>query len=207
METLQAKLRQLTRNLWWTWRPEVRAIFRDLDMDIYRKAHRNPVRVIKEHQPGHPGEAGRGGGHPHPHRPGPAPAERVPEPPDHLGHGPRRHPAVPARGLLLRRVRHPRVHPHLLRRPGHPGRRPPEGRLQPGRAPGGRGPALPPGLHHPGAGRQLLAARRERAVRFRRPAPGSRPGPGRQARCGSAWSCPGAPSGPRCWKPRWGGSG
>ena len=47
METLQAKLQQLTRNLWWTWRPEVRAIFRDLDMDLYRTAHRNPVRVIK----------------------------------------------------------------------------------------------------------------------------------------------------------------
>jgi starch phosphorylase len=48
MDTLQAKLKKLTRNLWWTWRPEVRAIFRDLDMEIYRKVHRNPVRVIKE---------------------------------------------------------------------------------------------------------------------------------------------------------------
>jgi starch phosphorylase len=47
METLQAKLQQLTRNLWWTWRPEVRAIFRDLDMELYRNVHRNPVRVIK----------------------------------------------------------------------------------------------------------------------------------------------------------------
>jgi starch phosphorylase len=51
MDTLQSKLRKLTRNLWWTWRPEVRAIFRDLDMEIYRKAHRNPVRVIKEISP------------------------------------------------------------------------------------------------------------------------------------------------------------
>ena len=48
MDTLQQKLRKLTRNLWWTWRPEVRAIFRDLDLDIYRKAHRNPVRVLKQ---------------------------------------------------------------------------------------------------------------------------------------------------------------
>ncbi|MDR3671986.1 MAG: alpha-glucan family phosphorylase, partial [Holophaga sp.] len=51
MDTLQAKLKTLTRNLWWTWRPEVRAIFRDLDTEIYRKAHRNPVRVIKEISP------------------------------------------------------------------------------------------------------------------------------------------------------------
>ena len=51
MDTLQSKLTKLTRNLWWTWRPEVRAIFRDLDPEIYRKAHRNPVRVIKEISP------------------------------------------------------------------------------------------------------------------------------------------------------------
>jgi starch phosphorylase len=51
METLQTKLKKLTRNLWWTWRPEVRAIFRDLDIDLYRKVHRNPVRVIKELTP------------------------------------------------------------------------------------------------------------------------------------------------------------
>src|SRR5208282_3794158 len=51
MDTLQTKLKQLTRNLWWTWRPEVRAIFRDLDTELYRKAHRNPVRVIKEINP------------------------------------------------------------------------------------------------------------------------------------------------------------
>jgi len=44
---LQQKLQKLTRNLWWTWRPEVRSIFRDLDLDLYHSAHRNPVRVIK----------------------------------------------------------------------------------------------------------------------------------------------------------------
>jgi starch phosphorylase len=51
MDNLQQKLKQLTRNLWWTWRPEVRAIFRDLDLNIYHKAHRNPVKVIKEVTP------------------------------------------------------------------------------------------------------------------------------------------------------------
>jgi starch phosphorylase len=51
MDTLQSKLTKLTHNLWWTWRPEVRAIFRDLDPAIYRQAHRNPVRVIRTISP------------------------------------------------------------------------------------------------------------------------------------------------------------
>jgi starch phosphorylase len=51
METLPIKLKKLTRNLWWTWRPEVRAIFRDLNLETYHKAHRNPGKVIKELSP------------------------------------------------------------------------------------------------------------------------------------------------------------
>ena len=47
MTALQAKLERLTRNLWWTWRPEVRGIFRDLDRNAYRQAHSNPVRVLR----------------------------------------------------------------------------------------------------------------------------------------------------------------
>jgi starch phosphorylase len=45
---LQQKLQKLTQNLWWTWRPEVRAIFRDIDLDQYHKAHRNPLRLLRE---------------------------------------------------------------------------------------------------------------------------------------------------------------
>jgi glycogen phosphorylase len=48
MPTLQEKLQTLTRNLWWTWRPEIRAIFRDIDPKTYNRARRNPVRVLKE---------------------------------------------------------------------------------------------------------------------------------------------------------------
>ncbi len=51
METLQQKLQKLTQNLWWTWRPEVRAIFRDIDLDLYHRAHRNPLRVLREVTP------------------------------------------------------------------------------------------------------------------------------------------------------------
>jgi len=45
---LQQKLQKLSQNLWWTWRPEVRAIFRDIDLAHYHKAHRNPLRVLRE---------------------------------------------------------------------------------------------------------------------------------------------------------------
>ena len=45
---LQEKLQKLTQNLWWTWRPEVRAIFRDIDLEQYHMAHRNPLRVLRE---------------------------------------------------------------------------------------------------------------------------------------------------------------
>jgi hypothetical protein len=40
--TLQQKLQAITRNLWWTWRPEIRSIFRDIDIDLYHRLHQNP---------------------------------------------------------------------------------------------------------------------------------------------------------------------
>ena len=51
MDKLLPKLQQLTQNLWWTWKPEVRTIFRDLDLDLYTKAHQNPMSVLKQITP------------------------------------------------------------------------------------------------------------------------------------------------------------
>jgi starch phosphorylase len=48
MESTRQKLMQLAQNLWWTWHPEVRGIFRDLDSDLYDRVHRNPIAVLKE---------------------------------------------------------------------------------------------------------------------------------------------------------------
>ena len=48
MEKLIPKLQKLTQNLWWTWKPEVRTIFRDLDLELYHKAHQNPMSVLKQ---------------------------------------------------------------------------------------------------------------------------------------------------------------
>lgn len=41
------KLRELASNLWWTWRPDVRGIFRDLDNDLYQAVQRNPISFLK----------------------------------------------------------------------------------------------------------------------------------------------------------------
>lgn len=48
MSTIHAKLRELThQNLWWTWHPEVRSIFRDIDFDLFLEAHENPLVFLR----------------------------------------------------------------------------------------------------------------------------------------------------------------
>ncbi|MBL0311299.1 MAG: alpha-glucan family phosphorylase [Holophagaceae bacterium] len=51
MDLLIPKLHQLTKNLWWTWKPEVRTIFRDLDLYLYHKVHQNPMSLLKQIEP------------------------------------------------------------------------------------------------------------------------------------------------------------
>jgi len=46
MSTLRARLGELTRNLWWTWRPEVIEIFRELDPERWRVTNHNPVWLL-----------------------------------------------------------------------------------------------------------------------------------------------------------------
>jgi starch phosphorylase len=41
------KLRELAQNLWWSWQPEIRFLFRELDPELWRKAHQNPVAVLQ----------------------------------------------------------------------------------------------------------------------------------------------------------------
>lgn len=47
------RLRELARNLYWTWHPEIIAIFRDIDSDLWREVNHNPVAFLKRM----PGEA------------------------------------------------------------------------------------------------------------------------------------------------------
>src|SRR6201987_4831172 len=44
---LMDKLRDLGRNLWWTWQPNVIALFRELDPALWRKVDHNPVEFLK----------------------------------------------------------------------------------------------------------------------------------------------------------------
>ncbi len=41
------KLRELARNLWWTWQPNVIALFRELDPALWRRVDHNPVEFLK----------------------------------------------------------------------------------------------------------------------------------------------------------------
>lgn len=41
------KLRELARNLWWAWQPNVISLFRELDPVLWRKLDHNPVEFLK----------------------------------------------------------------------------------------------------------------------------------------------------------------
>src|SRR5437868_684252 len=41
------KLRELAQNLWWSWQPEIRALFHELDPAIWRVIYHNPVALLQ----------------------------------------------------------------------------------------------------------------------------------------------------------------
>ena len=45
------KLRELARNLWWTWQPDTIALFRDLDPALWRRVNHNPVAFLAQLSP------------------------------------------------------------------------------------------------------------------------------------------------------------
>jgi starch phosphorylase len=40
-------LRELAHNLWWTWEPDARRLFRDLDTGLWDKTNHNPIRMLQ----------------------------------------------------------------------------------------------------------------------------------------------------------------
>lgn len=48
---LVSRLRELARNLWWVWQPEVIDLFRSLDPELWTKTHHNPIVFLKEINP------------------------------------------------------------------------------------------------------------------------------------------------------------
>jgi starch phosphorylase len=45
------KLRELARNLWWTWQPNVISLFRELDPTLWRDCDHNPVEFLQRISP------------------------------------------------------------------------------------------------------------------------------------------------------------
>ncbi|MFM7594444.1 MAG: alpha-glucan family phosphorylase, partial [Isosphaeraceae bacterium] len=45
---LVSRLRELARNLWWVWQPEVIDLFRSLDAELWTKTGHNPIVFLKE---------------------------------------------------------------------------------------------------------------------------------------------------------------
>ena len=48
-KTLHEKLSELARNLWWSWQPEVTAIFRELDPVAWAEVDHNPVLLLEQY--------------------------------------------------------------------------------------------------------------------------------------------------------------
>jgi starch phosphorylase len=46
-----SRLGELANNLWWSWHPEARAVFRSLDYPLWRISGHNPVRQLSESSP------------------------------------------------------------------------------------------------------------------------------------------------------------
>ena len=42
------RLPELASNLWWSWNPEARNLFKRLDYPLWRRTHHNPVRMLNE---------------------------------------------------------------------------------------------------------------------------------------------------------------
>lgn len=45
-----ARLKDLAYNLWWSWHPEARALFKEIDRALWRTTHHNPVLLLQKAQ-------------------------------------------------------------------------------------------------------------------------------------------------------------
>ena len=136
------------------------SLFQDLDPTRWEELGRNPVALLSEMSLDVARRAhrrSRAGAPDQPHLPA---APGVPRAIRDVGRHARRHPPPPAGGLLLGRVRHPRIAADLLRRARRAGRRPHQERLRSRRAARRRRPVLRSGLLSATARRQAAGSRR-----------------------------------------------
>src|SRR5579884_3484594 len=45
------RLKDLAYNLWWSWHPEARALFKEIDMAMWSTSHHNPVILLQRSLP------------------------------------------------------------------------------------------------------------------------------------------------------------
>jgi starch phosphorylase len=43
-----ARLKDLAYNLWWSWHPEARALFKEVDRTLWADTHHNPVQLLRQ---------------------------------------------------------------------------------------------------------------------------------------------------------------
>ena len=41
------KLSEIANNLWWSWNTEFLRLFKDIDIDLWEKVDKNPVKLLK----------------------------------------------------------------------------------------------------------------------------------------------------------------
>ena len=50
-KTIHEKLTELAWNLWWSWQPDVTAIFREIDTALWTQSSHNPLLLLREYPP------------------------------------------------------------------------------------------------------------------------------------------------------------
>src|SRR5579885_2578023 len=45
-----SRLKDLAYNLWWSWHPEARALFKEIDLALWSTTHHNPVALLQQSQ-------------------------------------------------------------------------------------------------------------------------------------------------------------
>ena len=162
-------LGDLAGNLRWSWHPPTQDVFAEVDPEIWECDQARPGPAPGCGEPRAARGARRRPGLPRPARCGEGRPRRLPRRRALVRPQGRRRGADPDR-LLLPGVRHHRRAAAVLRRPRHPGRRPPQGRQRPRRPAGRRRPALPRRLLQAVALARGLAARAVPRARPRRAA-------------------------------------
>ncbi len=50
-KSIHEKLTELSHNLWWSWQPEVSALFREIDPALWPQLTHNPIRLLRAYDP------------------------------------------------------------------------------------------------------------------------------------------------------------